>query len=346
SRAQRLLASVEQKIQSGQISTRAGLLSELISSLSDFTSSLSEPSLAVPFMTLDEILVKEFVSDPVNESDQDCQLADEQVAMIRDMAKQVFNTCQAERSGLQESLAEVTNLMNELRLWISDSDSSFLWVGDSFNDTSKTDTISTVFVDTTAGTCILQPDTSLSLSNNIASITIDKKYSEGGIPGNNMEIRAPGQAAFTGEQQEPRPILFDDTQPTPDDLTAVLDGNPNTWFEWERVYCVFPQPTIVARTAHIYDPGGKPFKTPLDMLGWSCFIKWPGDVTVDEGQTVTVQGSKKIKVLGIITTKKKTQQIEKAGYPLAYFKDTDRRDLLLGLVIELDQPRPVSWLQL
>src|SRR5581483_2517129 len=124
SRAQRLLDSIENKIQSGQISTRADLLSELASSLQDFVGTLSEPSLTVPFMALDEILVRQFLTDPIAEADEDCQLADEQIALIRDMARQVFNTSQAERAGLQESLAEVTSLMNELRLWISDSDSS------------------------------------------------------------------------------------------------------------------------------------------------------------------------------------------------------------------------------
>ena len=346
SRAKRLLDNIETKIQNGQISTTSDLLVGLVDGLQRFSNTLSEPSLTVPFMKLDEILIKQFVSDPVDEADEDCILADEQISITREITRQVFNTIQAEVAGIQQSLADNTSLMNELRLWISDSDSSFLWVGDSFNDTSKTDSASTVFVDTTAGTCVLQPDTATSLNSNIASITIDKKYSEGGIPGNNMEIRAPGKVAFTGEQVEPRPTLFRDTLPTPDDLTFTLDGNPDTWFEWERVYCIFPQPTIVARTSHVYDPGGKPFNKPLDMLGWKCFIQWPGDTDVDQGQTVTVQGTKKVKVLGLTIDKKKTHSLTKAGYPLAYFNNTDKRDLLLGVVIELNNPQPVSWLQI
>lgn len=347
SRAKNLLSAIEDKIHRGEISTRAALLSEIISSVSDFVNTLSEPSLTVPFMKADELLIKEFVSDPIEEADEDVQLAEEQVSLVRDLMKQVFNTSQAERAGIQEGLAEITALMDILRLWISDSDSSFLWVGDTFNDTTRTDPLSTVFVDTGGGTLVLQPDSATPLSDKILSITIDKKYSEGGIPGNNLEIRATGQESFTGQRPEPLPILYRDSQPTKDDLTAVLDGNSDTWFEWERVYVPFPQSTIVAGSAHIYDPGGKPFNDPLAMLGWSCFIRWPGDTVLDQGQNKQVQDVKKVKVFfGLISKKKKTYRQEKGGYPIAYFNTTDRKDLTLGLVIELDQPRSVSWLQL
>jgi hypothetical protein len=346
SRAKRLLDSIEDKIHKGEITTRSALLTEIIARVSSFVDTLSEPSITVPFMQADEILIREFVSEPVVQADEDVQLAEEQVALLRDLTKQVFNTSQAERAGIRESLSEVTSLMDTLRLWISDSDSSFLWAGDTFNDTSKTDALSTVFVDTGAGTLVLQPESALSLSDKIVSVTIDKKYSEGGLPGNNLEIRAPGKEAFSGTNPEPRPILFRDTQPRKDDLTAVLDGNPDTWYEWERVYVPFPQSTIVAGHSHVYDPGGKPYKTPLSLLNWNCFIRWPGEQVLDQGENITVTDVKKVKVLYIFSKKKKTHRTEKNGYPLAYFSPSDRRDLTLGIVIELDQPRAVSWLQL
>jgi hypothetical protein len=344
SRARRLLSDIEEKIQRGEINTRAGLLTEIILRVSDFTQTLREPSLKVPRMVADDLLIRELVSEPMEQAAQDIDLGAEQVELTRNIARQVFNVCQAERSGLKELLAEVTAHMDELRLWISDSDSSFMWVGDTFNDRTRANALSTTLVDTAGGTVTLQPDGSVSLSDKILSISIDKTLSFSGLPGNNTEIRSPGKEAFTGDRKEPRPILFRDRQPRSDNLALVLDGNPDTWFEWERVYCFFPQTTVVAGHAHVFDPAGKPYKTPDKLLNWNCFIRWPGEDRLDQGGTFTFKETKRTGFLKL--NKKTTKHVEKAGYPLVYFRETDRKPLELVIQIELDQPRHFSWIQL
>lgn len=320
-RARRLLDSVEEKIRRGEISTRAGLLTELISRVAAFTRSLREPAMEVPRMGRDELLIREYVDRPIDTATEDLELAYEQNLLLRDLVRQLFNLTQAELAGLQELLAENSANVDRYRLWITDSDPTFVWAGDTFNDKSKVDPTSTVFVDTAGGVVTLLPASSKSLSERVASLTIDREISAGGLPGNNLEIRAPGREAFTGERKEPRPVLYSDAQPRKDNLAAILDGQPDTWFEFERVYVPVPQPTIKAGKAFVADPAGKPNRRIPRLSGWNTYVRWPGEFRVDTG-------------------------VARKGYPLAYFKPEDRRDLRLAIQFALDEPTQISWMRL
>jgi hypothetical protein len=320
-RARRLLDRIERKIQRGELPTQAQFLAELLSGIQQFAASLHEPSMEVRRMGRDELLIREHLTDPLDEAQEDLELSFEQISLLRDLTRQTFNVCLAEQAGLKDALAEDTALVDAYRLWVSDSDPGFLWFGDTFNDVSKTDPGSTAFVDTLAGVVSLPPTDKKPLSDRVQSITIDRSLSAGGLPGNNLEIRQPGREAGTGDRKEPRPVLFSDSQPRKDWLPAVLDGDPDTWFEWERVYLPIPQPVVPVGRAFVADPGGKPKRDIAKLANWNCYVRFPGDFQTDTG-------------------------LKRGGFPLAYFKTTDRQDLRLALQIVLDQPRRVSWLQL
>lgn len=350
-RARRLLDRLEGQIQSQAISSRAELLAGVLDATATFTRTLSEPLLQPLRMSADELLIRQLVSVPVEEANEDVELAHIQVEHLRDLTHQIFNVCQAERAGLTEQLAQCQSLVDEYRVWVSDSDPSFSWASDTFNDQSKIDPASSVFVDVRAGTLTLNPISSTSLSDRITELTIDRKQSAGGLPGNNLEVRAPGQVPFTGVNPEPRPILYRENQPEPNNLASILDGNPDTWFEWERVYVSVPQPTIQVGQAYVADPAGAANTGIAGMDNWGCFIQWPGDSQIDQGGNGVAVSKKKVKRGGLagLLGLKKTKTVKKptrTGYPLAYFDPEDQQELVLALSITLDQPRPLSWIQL
>lgn len=339
-RAKKIVDDIEAQIQNGTITTQTQLLAKILDVAGRFNQFLTGPSMDIKTMRKDDLLIRELVSLPFEASVSDVELAFGQIEKLRELTLQIFNLCQAERAGLGEVVAEVTSLVDAYRLWVSDSDPSFIWAGDSFNDKSKVDPASTVFVEVHGGTATLQPTTAQSLSEKIVSAVLDRDISAGGLPGSNMEIRAPGQEAFTGTNPEPVPLLYGDTPPPVNSLAAIFDGQPDTWFEWERLYIDPTQAVIQVGQALVYDPAGKtPYQTKKKTIlgifhtskrgglqipalpNWNCYIKWPGDVKVDTGNA-------------------------HAGFPLAYFNDSDRITLRLGVNITLDQPRVVSWLQL
>jgi hypothetical protein len=321
-RARQLLDRVETQLQRGEISSRSGFLTALVGGLRGFMGGLQGPSMQVPYLQADQHLIREDVEEPVAQADQDLRLAAEQVAAVRDLTHQIFNLCQAERAGLQERLREVTSLTDAFRLWVSDSDPHLLWVGDTFNDTRQVDPTSTVWVDDRSGVVTLRTTSQRSLSQYLVDASLDPALSRGGLPGHNLEVQAPGQEAFTGDQREPLPRLYADTRPAPDRLAHLWDGEPGTWFEWERYHVPVPQPVIRAGKAWVYDPSGKRDKGVAHLPNWNCYLRWPGGQQLDTGE-------------------------RRKGYPLATFDAADlQTPLRLGINLTLDEPRRLSWLQL
>src|SRR5207249_3674194 len=104
-RAQRLLESLEARLQSAELSSRARLLATLIDAVTRFAESLSAPSLFAPRVRKDELLLREAVTGPFTAAFQDLELAHDQVAQARQLTTATFNLCQAERAGLSDMLA-------------------------------------------------------------------------------------------------------------------------------------------------------------------------------------------------------------------------------------------------
>lgn len=340
-RAQKLLANIDAKLNSGDISSRTALLVYLSDALSKFFSSIREPSMEVPFMQKDDQLIRQTVETPIHQATEDVELAYEQLVEIGKLNTEVFNLTMAETAGLKEQITELTALADKVRLWSSDDPQEFVWVSDTFNSNKQIDVAgSTVWVDTRSGTVTLKPTKQRSLSNNIQAARIDRRISRGGLPGNNLEIKTNGQQGFLGGTAEPLPEIWESAGDS-DRLTNLFDGEPDTWFEWENYRVPIPQPVVTIKESLIYDPNGKPNNNIANLPNWSCYLRWPGDATVDEGPN------------GV-------------GYPLAYFVDAANQNayisrggkqvaedspvapttLKLGLLLVLDQPRPVSWLQI
>jgi hypothetical protein len=344
-RARNALARLEARLRQGKINSRHTFLAELTEQIGDFVVGALTPSMEVPYMQRDDLLIRELVEEPLEQAATDVSLAGEQIAAIRELTLQVFNLCQSEREGLKLRLGEVTALTDSFRLWASDSDTNFIWAGDTFNDLSKVDPNSDVWVDPSAGVVTLTATSASSLSPYIVRATLDRSLSEGGLPGNNLEIAAPGVEAFTSKtgRKEPRPTLFGEVGLPSNRLANLWDGAPNSWFEWERYYTPVPQRVVRAGLAYVFDPSGKKDNRPAKFHNWNCYLKWPGDDRVDTGKD-----RKGFPLTTFLYENARKKQGKKTNLPE---EDSDGliheiAPLQLSINIELDEPRKVSWIQL
>jgi hypothetical protein len=359
-RAQRLLGRLNQLVQNGTVTTQTGLLVGILSATQQFLAHLSGPSLEVPDMSRDDLLQRRLVEEPLDQAREDVSLAWEEIDDTRNLTLQVTNLCLAEQAGLKDRLAEVTALVDSFRLWVSDAPQDFIWVGDMFNDLSKVDPASTAWVNTTGGWAGLKPTTSRSMSPFITRCTLDHAYSQGGVPGNNLEVRAPGTEILGSKGPEPHPVLYRDTTRT-DRVTALWDADPSTYFEWERVLVDVPQRMIKAGYAFVYDPAGKPNNKIPALSNWNCYIQWPGEEGLDTGEArkghplayfvhaidAPVKGDAvKISPIAQIAGYLGRTASAAAGKNRVTPYVSPEEPLQLGLQIELDQPRTVSWLEL
>lgn len=320
-RAKRALALLEERVARGELPTVPALLLAATETVLRFTTRLGQPQMQVPVFRKDGPLIATHVVEPLRVAREDLEVAAEQAAELAGWTTQLANLSQSERAGLDELLREVTATVDNFRLWVSDSVTDFLWSGDTFADASKLDPSSSVHLDPVAGLVSLAPVSSTSLNDQITAARIDPVLSAGGLPGNNLEILDPGTEAFTGGRPEPAPVRYRDVLPRSDQLAALWDHQPDTWFDWERNYIPVPQPTLRAGKALVADPGGKPNRKIPRLPGWKCFRYWPGQEQLDTG-------------------------VRRQGYPLAYFTTEDRQPLRLALEWELATATRLSWLQL
>lgn len=342
-RAARLLERIEQKIARGEITTRSGLLVTVLDSLSRYTNSLRQPSLTPTPMRQDDLLLRDLVETPLAQAAEDVELAGRQTEALRQLSLQTVNLCLAELAGLAHDLTELTATTDAFRLWVSDSDPNFIWVGDQFNDKSRVGEGSSVFVDNRGGTCSLIPTASRSLNEHIASASLDKELSLGGVPGNNLEIRSPGREAFTGNRPEPRPRLFAERQPKSDNLANIWDGDPQSWYEWERYKIHQPQRVIKAGHSWVADPSGKPFQKIMALGGWNVYVRWPGESRIDTGERR--RGYSVAHFPSHSNQARKQTDKERPGTP-EHDDKFHKPDLFLGINLAFDAPRSVNWMQL
>lgn len=349
SRARKLLDKIEADIYSGLIKTENDLAEALFFATHEFIDTVGNPLMSPEEIRKDDQLVREKIEVPIAEASEDIEVAYEQLSSIRGITTQIFNLATAEVNGLKERVDQVTGLVNTLRIITGDSDKSFVWVGDSFNDKSKVDPSSSARVDINGGVVTLNPVESKSMTDNIVRAYIDKDYSEGGLPGNNLEIQSPGVQALTGTGKSPRPITYRDSNHT-GSLVALWDGEPDTWFEWERLYVPVPQTTIEAGLSIVADPAGRVNKDIAMLYNWNCFVRWPGEEALDVG--VGLKGLPLVTFEGnhIKTVVKRRPDPSKRNDSQIPFKkvkkEGEREDLTLGITIELSEAMPVSWVQL
>jgi hypothetical protein len=267
-RAKVALSNIADTFNTGQLSIENRLLAFVTNEYANFYDNIGKPSISPIETTKGEFLKTDIIQLPLGQIDTDLSIGYQQIDRLRLAAKAVVNLCGIERVGLRKLLAGLNSKVDKLQLWISDSDPTYQWVGDSFTTTDSIDlTNSTVTVEASKGIVQLKLDGEEELISKIKSVSVEHPLSKDkvpeGMPGNNLEVlnkdfeNANEYKASDEEFNTPiTPVLRNASQKDSSNITGMFDSDTSTWFEWEK-YVVPVVQKVVARSGYVASDSGK-----------------------------------------------------------------------------------------
>ncbi len=198
--------------------TQEEIISEVVRVLGDFYRDLNEP-IFVP-----ELVMEGDTPDPVlynrvwNRILDDLSIIFTELENLEALTLNNFNFITTESSRLLARLKNVSSQLGDYILYSSNPTRNAFYFKDSFNDLSRIDTNSSLL---NTPECEIDQDQGIVLlpvnkeKDSIIKITEEPviNTSSNGVAGNNQQINA----AFNG------------------DPSVILDNNPDTWFEYEKV---------------------------------------------------------------------------------------------------------------
>lgn len=196
----------------------------------------------------------------------DISVLQQQMDISRSSAVVNFNfiSTEVEKARLQN--AQLNNSLKVLQLYSDNIDANVVTFGDSF---MSEDSIDTNLVDSTQSARITSPGNltiaqlgSVKNLSTSAVVTIDA--SSNGIGGNNQQIEDPSQA-ITNPQNQEKIYTFVSQTLNPNKVSNLLDGNANTWFEYEK-YLVSKEDRALAKNFN--------FKYSLSVNNQQTFYNW------------------------------------------------------------------------
>lgn len=216
-----LLAKINYQYKNGEIRTETEYYYKIKTMLNTFYESLTKPSFTYrPAVTTP---ISSEYNAMINESYNDMEYIIKDCEALQDYVSQSFVDAQLSRTMMSNQLTYLSNKVNNIKQSLSTNQGRGMVVfSDSFNDFANVGNMSantSCTIDTFDG--ILTLNQSSSSNANIASIEIDDEYSNG-FPGNTHCVDTlNGNLHFVG--QDGLHI----------DPAAIVDGNKDTWFEFE-----------------------------------------------------------------------------------------------------------------
>lgn len=216
------LANLSKKLQlsirSGVLQTKEQYLLEAARIVTQFYKDLTEPTLEEVDVRPDDLPDPDLYNNLWQTLIDDLSIIFTEMENIESLTLANFNFITTETNRLVSRLKTVSSKLGDYILYSSNPTKDALFFKDSFNDLSKIDVNSSLLnkeqcnIDQAQGIITLPIDT-----NNTTSITIKTvptiNPNSNGVIGNNQEIGK----AYNGN------------------LNVLLDNNPDTWFEYERV---------------------------------------------------------------------------------------------------------------
>lgn len=168
-------------------------------------------------------------------AERDINLLQQQVDMIRAATIFAHNTIATEVANAYDHNARVNNKLKTLQLYSNTSDSSIITFGDSFKsfDFIDPELVPSVEQPTLAHEGYLTLGRVGQLINLSEGATVRILSSSNGFLGNNQEIEDPNSAPTDPESGFKR-YTFKAEVTDSANLSSILDGEPNTWIEYEH----------------------------------------------------------------------------------------------------------------
>lgn len=240
--AKNLFDQAKTAFEDGTIKTQTQLIQNVFRSFEDFFTSVGKPSMIPRYAPEDGPPWSEDYNDMMDEIKEDLEILFEEIDSIGQALYTDFNHNMVQQDLLTQKFEEVVDKMKDLELYSGVVEGSVEFARDDFLNKDKIDydRISGTPLEVTNGSVSLP----MSIRENISpesKVTIVIGNSEkgnyalgtesNGFPGNNTEIHTTTDGVLTSQNYAP---TFIGDESNHGNYAVVLDGSPNTWFEYEK----------------------------------------------------------------------------------------------------------------
>jgi len=236
----RLSQNLQGSLTSGDMRTSEQYLFEAIKMLQTFYKTLNEPQLEVPDPKVDSYADFDEYDEVWNQILNDFLIIFSELENIETLTLSNFNFIITEANRLTARLKAVSSKLGDYILYSLNANKDSLFFKDSFNDLSKVDVGIALLNETECevnqdeGIVTLPINRDVDPTILVSATPVINPNSNGSI-GNNQEVGA----SYNG------------------DINVVLDNNPDTWFEYERVTTAIsdtPEDLVLDVTVNLGEP--------------------------------------------------------------------------------------------
>lgn len=242
--ARQLFEQAKTKFEDGTIKSEPLLVASVFSSFQEFFTSMGKPNLVPRYAPEEGPPWSEDYNSMMNELKADLELLFQEVDILGRSLYSDFNHNMVQHDILMKQYETVLDKMRDLELYSGlNTDNRVEFGRDDFLNKNKIDyaRISGTPLELVDGAVTLPQVSRENVAQN-ASVTIiagNRKANtfiigteSNGFPGNNTEIHSVTDDVLTNKNYIP---TFLGEENNHSDYSVVLDGSPNTWFEYEKV---------------------------------------------------------------------------------------------------------------
>ncbi|MCD7910933.1 hypothetical protein KC480_05260 [Bacillus velezensis] len=241
--ARQLFEEAKTKFENGTIKSEPLLIQSVFNSFQEFFVSLGQPNFSPKYVSEYGPPWSEDYNDMMTEILNDLELLFREVDILGESIYTDFNHNMVQHEILNKKYEQVLNRMNDLEVFSGRNETGLEFGRDDFLNKDKIDysRISGTPLEIVDGAVTLPQISRVNVAED-ASATIvignrqENKFIIGtesnGFPGNNTEIHSVTDDVLTSRNYTP---TFVGEENNHCDYSAVLDGSPNTWFEYEKV---------------------------------------------------------------------------------------------------------------
>jgi len=149
-KAQQALNDLISKTANGSIGSQAALITEVQNLWTAAVSGNTGVTTEVPYMRTGELPMQDMITVPLSQIQNDISFLWDQLESMRGVLSDFYNSYQTQVAGVTSLLNQVQDKSVMYQLFVSDTNSSFMWASDCFSSLDHVDTnLTTAFVDTT-----------------------------------------------------------------------------------------------------------------------------------------------------------------------------------------------------
>lgn len=268
SQAIALIQKLSDQLQNGQLQNVDDISSSLKSLLTSYEAGVGKPLAKLDVLSLGEPPLSPKMNLFWDNITTDINILQDQLDTLRAASVYLYNIITSQILQAVYENDALDNKLKVLQLYSGGIDSKTFIFGDSF---SNIQFIDSSFITGDNSTQIKDHFLILGQNGNLLDLTKTSNISilgtSNGFAGNNQEIEDPNFAPLDPITNLPQYIFVGQTNRAAD-LGAIIDGVPNTWFEYEHYY-VNPQDKVTAGNFNFAYQLSSNDSTQASQVDWS-----------------------------------------------------------------------------